>query len=109
MRDMNPELVFEPKRWGLSNEIIQTLALRLTVFWQRFCECFKSKTHNTSEYAYHYLSGQLRMDGKRNFANVGRNTGVPEQNMQHFMTNSPWSPQAVMRADTSGNCGYSQV
>ena len=43
------------------------------------------------------MSGQLRMPEKRNFANIGFNTGVPEQNMQHFMSNSPWSAWAVIQ------------
>lgn len=43
------------------------------------------------------MSGQLRMPEKRNFANIGFSTGVPEQNMQHFMSNSPWSAQGVIQ------------
>jgi len=37
------------------------------------------------------------MERGRNFANIGFNTGVPEQNMQHFMSNSPWSAWAVIQ------------
>ena len=29
-------------------------------------------------------------------ANIGRQTGVDEQNMQHFMSNSPWSSRGVI-------------
>lgn len=36
------------------------------------------------------------MDTKRNMAEIARKTGVAEQNMQHFMSESPWSGQAVM-------------
>ena len=43
------------------------------------------------------MSGQLRMEKGRNFANIGFNTGVPEQNIQHFMSNSPWSAWAVIQ------------
>ena len=43
------------------------------------------------------MSGQLRMEEKRNYTNIGCNTGIPAQNMQHFMSNSPWSAQAVIR------------
>jgi SRSO17 transposase len=89
--------VFEPERWGLSTESTQNLAPRLFGFWQRFQEWFKTKTRDTSEYAYSYMSGQLRMTEKRNFANIGCNTGVTEQNMQHFMSNSPWSAWAVIQ------------
>lgn len=66
-------------------------------FWQRFQEFFKTKTRDTSEYAHCYMSGQLRMEEKRNYTNIGCNTGIPAQNMQHFMSNSPWSAQAVIR------------
>nr|QNT35781.1 hypothetical protein MCFLDGBP_00030 [uncultured Methanosarcinales archaeon] len=65
--------------------------------WRRFQVRFKSKTRDTSEYAYCYMGGQLRMEEKRNFANIGCNTGVSEQNMQHFMSNSPWSAQGVIQ------------
>jgi len=89
--------VFEPERWGLSTGSTQNLAQRLFGFWQRFQVLLKTKTRDTSEYAYCYMSGQLRMEERRNFANIGCNTGVSEQNMQHFMSNSPWSAQAVIR------------
>ena len=65
--------------------------------WQRFVDCFRTKTRDGSQYAYHYLSGLLRMKEERNFANIGRQTGVPGQNLQHFMSNSPWSAQPVFQ------------
>jgi SRSO17 transposase len=37
------------------------------------------------------------MENKRNFANIGCRIGFPGQNMQHFMSNSPWSAQAVIQ------------
>jgi SRSO17 transposase len=55
-----------------------------------------TKTRDTSEYGYHYLSGLLRMDEERTIANIGRQTGVPEQNLQHFISQSPWSGRAVI-------------
>ena len=33
----------------------------------------------------------LRMKAERNIAEIAREAGVPEQNMQHFISNSPWS------------------
>ncbi|HJH26108.1 MAG TPA: IS701 family transposase [Methanophagales archaeon] len=65
-------------------------------FWQLFRERFKTKTRDTSEYAYNYMSGQLRMEKGRNFVNIGFSMGVAEQNMHHFMSNSPWSAWAVI-------------
>jgi SRSO17 transposase len=35
------------------------------------------------------------MKEKRNFAGIGRTTGQAGENIQHFMSNSPWSAQAV--------------
>jgi SRSO17 transposase len=43
------------------------------------------------------MSGQLRMERGRNFVNIGFSTGVAEQNMHHFMSNSPWSAQGVIQ------------
>lgn len=36
------------------------------------------------------------MTTERNFTAIGRATGNSGQNMQHFMTNSPWSAQSVL-------------
>jgi SRSO17 transposase len=38
------------------------------------------------------------METKRNFANVGRKTEVPGQNLQHFISNSPWSAETLIEA-----------
>jgi SRSO17 transposase len=37
------------------------------------------------------------MTKKRNYANIARTAGQAGENLQHFMTNSPWSAQAVYR------------
>lgn len=37
------------------------------------------------------------MTTERNFTNVGRSENVAPQNIQHFMSNSPWSAQAVFK------------
>ena len=65
--------------------------------WQRFADCFRTKTRDGSSYAYRYLSGLLRMKEGRNFATIGRQTGVPGQNVQHFMAHSPWLAQPVFQ------------
>ena len=53
-------------------------------------------TRDTSEYAFDYLSAQLRMEKDRNFVQMARKTHTGPQNMQHFMANSPWSARAVI-------------
>ena len=45
--------------------------------------------------AYDYLTSQLRMETNRNFTEISRETGKSSQNMQHFMSNSPWQVQPV--------------
>lgn len=37
------------------------------------------------------------METSRNFVTIGRNTGVSGENLQHFISNSPWSASAVFR------------
>jgi len=81
----------------LSPELVAGLATRLIGFWQRFRLCFRTQTRDASEYALHYLSGQLRLEAKRTFVNLARTAAVSEQNIQHFMSNSPWPAQAVFR------------
>ena len=69
---------------------------RLTRFYDRFRSAIRTQTRDTSEYGLRYLSGLLRMETKRTMANIGRKTDVAGQNMQHFMSNSPWSGQALI-------------
>lgn len=64
----------------------------------------KTKTRDTSEYGYHYLSGLLRMDSDRHISGIARVAGIPEQNLQQFITDSPWAGDdliAVLQQDIS--------
>ena len=90
------EPIAEFIRWGLPFDEIERLGQRLVCFYNRFRPYLRTKTRDTSEYGFCYVSGLLRMDTKRNMANIGRKTGVSAQNMQHFMSNSPWSARALM-------------
>lgn len=90
--------LFDPERWGLPLEHIETLPDQLRQHWKRFRDCFTTKTRDTSEHAYQYLRGQLTMDKDRNYAGISRATeGSDGQSLQHFMSNSPWSGQRVYR------------
>ena len=95
-RDVKSDDVLDPDRWGLSPELSQELVERLYSFWERYYECFKTRTRNTGEYAYHYVSALLRMETKRNYTNIGRAAEVSGENIQHFMSNSPWWTQMVL-------------
>lgn len=98
LKDVAGPDVFDPQRWGLPAEAVADLADRLRRVWSQFRECFKTKTRDPSEYAWVYLRGLLTMETKRNFANIARRVIDPEndgQNLQQFMSDSPWSGQAV--------------
>jgi SRSO17 transposase len=74
------------------------LADRLRRTWTRFRTCFKTKTHDGSEYAWVYLRGLLLLTVHRNIVNIARRIlGIEEdgQNLQQFISDSPWSAQAV--------------
>ena len=89
--------VDQPQRWGLRPELSQELPERLHDLWQRYYTCFETKTRNGGEYAYHYLSALLRMETKRNYTNIGQTAGTSGENIQHFMSNSPWAMQSVLK------------
>jgi len=101
--------LWDPQRWGLPMKAIKGLEQDLTDFWFRYRACFKTRTRGQSQHAYHYLSGVLRMEAQRNFAQIARKTKVPQQNMHHFMSNSPWSAQAVFRQIHADIAGYPQL
>ena len=95
-RKAQGESVLDSHRWGLSPELCRQLPERLYSFWERYAECFKTKTRDTSEYAYHYMSGLLRLETGRNYTNIGRATGISGENIQHFMSNSPWPMRVAL-------------
>ena len=89
---------FDPQRWGLPPEATADLADRLRRTWVRFRACFKTKTHDGSAYAWVYLQGLLLLTLKRNIVNIARRVlGLEDdgQDLQQFISDSPWSAQAV--------------
>jgi SRSO17 transposase len=83
-------------RWGLSLEAIAGLGERLAAFHARYRECMRTQTRDTSAYGLSYLSGLLRMESQRNIANIGRTGGIAEQNLQQFISDSPWSAERLI-------------
>jgi SRSO17 transposase len=81
----------EIERWGLSLEEIMGLQERLSEYYDRYRLYMMTKTDDTSDYGFHYLSCLMRMETKRTMANIARTSGVPIQNMQQFISDSPWS------------------
>ena len=82
--------------WGLPEDLVTDLGARLHRFWQRYAGSFRTQTRDGRAYAYHYLSGLLRLPSKRTFTTIGRQAGVAGQHGQHFVSNSPWSARALI-------------
>ena len=85
----------EPTRWGLNPEAIADLGQRLCRFCAGYRGAFLTDTRDSSAYAAPYLSAQLRLEGERNFTTVGRAVSMSPQNIQHFISNSPWDARLV--------------
>lgn len=100
--------VFDPQRWGLPAEAVADLADRLRRVWSRFRGCFKTQTRDSSQQAWVYLRGLLTLATKRNFANIARRViGLEDdgQGLQQFVSDSPWSGQAVFdQIQTEARC-----
>jgi SRSO17 transposase len=89
-----------PQRWGLPAAAIADLGDRLRRFWGRFRTCFKTQTRDSAAHAWTYLRGLLGLASGRNFANIARRVnGVDDdgQDVQQFMSDSPWSAAAVIQ------------
>jgi len=87
-----------PERWGLPSDGTRDAARRLRRVWNLFRPCLRTRTRDASRHALVYLRGVLTMDAKRNYANIARRVnGVDDdgQNLQHFMSDSPWRARAV--------------
>ena len=85
-------------QWGIPLEEVSTLGERLSNYYARFRRYVRTRTRDTSDYGYKYMSGLLRMETDRNLANIGRKTEVSGQNLQHFISNSPWSGRSLIEA-----------
>ena len=105
-------LLFDAQRWGLPQEAIADLANRLRHIWIRFRKCFKTKTRDTSEYAFTYLRGLLTMDEKRNYANIARRVIHPQddgQNLQQFVSDSPWPARSIFGQIQTEICHHPEL
>ncbi len=96
---MNADLeTTELAAWGLPLAEIERLGERLGDFCERFRRHLRTTTRDTSAYGLAYLSGLLRLETARTMANIGRKTAVEPQNMQHFISNSPWAAAGLLGA-----------
>jgi len=87
--------------WGLSRDTIDELGDELVSFHQEFAPLFKTSTRDVSEHAFTEIKGSLFMEGKRTYTEVARKIVDPlndGQNLQHFMSDSPWKSQRIFDA-----------
>ncbi len=94
-----PAAIADPARWGLAAGTVAEVAERLRAVWSHYRACFRTQTRETSANAWTYLRGLLTMDQERTFASIARRVEGAEtdsQRIQHFMSASPWSAQAVL-------------
>lgn len=77
--------------WSLNLDEIKDLPEHFAKFHQTYCSWMRTCTQDTSHYGRDYINGLIRRKAKRNINNIARTAGVPEQNMQQFISDSPWS------------------
>lgn len=88
--------ILDPDRWGLPADLLKELPERLRAYWGRYRGQFWTQTRDQSLYAQHYLVGMMRAKKTRTFQEIGHETGQAGENIQHFMSNSPWSAAGVI-------------
>lgn len=94
----NKSELFDPNRWGLSEDWILGLADSLHEIWSRFQDCFLTQMRDPGRNALTYLKGLMTMPRQRNYANIARRiNGIDDdgQNLQQFMSDSPWPADRV--------------
>ncbi len=92
--------VYDPDRWSVGELATADVAERLRRVWSRYHACFKTQTRDASDIAWTYVRGLLTMPDQRTFANIARRVEDPAadgQRVQHFMSESPWSAETVLR------------
>jgi len=90
--------LLSPKRWGLPDVPAQRLTGKFRRTCRHYRHAFQTCSSNGSEHAEVYLRGLFLMESERNYANIARRINGPEddgQNLQQFMSDSPWKGQLV--------------
>jgi len=77
--------------YELTVEDIQSQAKVLVEFHSKYTAYFQTKTRDNASQALEYLKGQLLLKSKRNMSQMAIEvTGINEQALSHFTSNSPW-------------------
>ncbi len=86
----------DPTNWGLPPAALDTLEDSLRAFHERDAAFYRTKTRTSSHCGLRSLAALLRLTQERNFTAIDRLVEKDGQQMQHFMSNSPWSARAVL-------------
>jgi SRSO17 transposase len=84
----------------LAEVAVDDLADHLVRFCARFAPCFLTQTRDPSGAVLPYLRGLLSLDGRRTICNIARRVIAPDndgQNLQYFVSESPWVAQAGLQ------------
>ncbi|KXA91557.1 hypothetical protein AKJ63_01300 [candidate division MSBL1 archaeon SCGC-AAA259D18] len=66
-------------------------------FYRRYSRHFKTKTRSVGNKAKNYMLGGLHLDRKATLTNMPKViSGADSQNLQHFITDSPWKNEPVI-------------
>jgi SRSO17 transposase len=90
--------IYDPSRWGLSDNDILLLSQKLRICFDSFKIALTTATRNTSEYGFDYLEGLITLDRRKNYSNISREVNSwddDSQQIQHFMSDSPWRAEDV--------------
>jgi SRSO17 transposase len=80
----------------LPTTVVEQLPDRLRQTWGRYRGHFWTRTRDQGAHGYEYMSGLLRMLDKRTYSSIAREAAESGDNIQHFMSNSPWSGRGVV-------------
>lgn len=75
---------------------LDTLEGSLLALHERYAHFYRSKTRDSSHCGFRYLVALLRLEEERNFTAIDRLVEKDGQQMQHFMSNSPWSAREIL-------------
>jgi len=96
--NLSLDVRFDANAWGIPQVAVDELDKDFEMLCNRYTPLLVTKTRDTSLYGKAYISGLLRNEKtKRTFKGISNTTGVSEQNLHHFMSNSPWQAQPVIR------------
>lgn len=82
----------------LTKKDIEETAEAFEEFHERYSEYFRTTTRDTGETAKKYMHGQYLLEGKVLPTTIPKMVdGCNNQNLQHFITESPWDEKGVIK------------